>query len=441
MSTTDPTSQITPSTQATLRRLFLTLFLRGRSSRGLKKKTAPKSIGQKLALILTYYFLFGLLALAFSRQSVFVLAAYLHSMTFVFLGMFVASSAGEVLFNREEADILLHRPIDPRDLLWAKVRVLVEVSLWMSCAFNLSGFFVGTWTTDGSWLFLPAHAASMVLESVFCVGCVVMIYQLCLRFFGRERLESLMTSTQVLVAIAAVMSGQILPQLVIGVHHTFNLSAATWWIALVPPAWFAGLDDVIAGSRARGSWVLAALALLATGGVLSAAFGKLSRDYQLGLQTMNESAPKPRRSRGRRRLLDVLIELPPFSWWLRNPVERAAFLLSAAYLMRDRDVKLRVYPAVAPFLALPLVFIMRDHAHGQEEMEGFELAMISTYVGVIPLMAVNVLQYSQQWQACDIFRAAPIAGPGPLCHGGRRAVLLLLATPIVVMILLALIFL
>ena len=77
------------------------------------------------------------------KQSVFALAVYLHAMTFVFLGMFVAASAGEVLFNGQEADILLHRPISPRALLWAKVRVLLEVSLWLAGAFNLMGFSSG----------------------------------------------------------------------------------------------------------------------------------------------------------------------------------------------------------------------------------------------------------------------------------------------------------
>ena len=49
----------------TLRRLFLTLFLRGRSSRGLQKDAAPKSVGSKLGLTLAFYALFGLFALFF----------------------------------------------------------------------------------------------------------------------------------------------------------------------------------------------------------------------------------------------------------------------------------------------------------------------------------------------------------------------------------------
>jgi len=52
------------SPERTLRRLFLTLFLRGRTSRGLQKSSAPKSVGSKLALTLVFYALFGLFALA-----------------------------------------------------------------------------------------------------------------------------------------------------------------------------------------------------------------------------------------------------------------------------------------------------------------------------------------------------------------------------------------
>ena len=44
-----------------------------------------------------------------------------------------------------------------------------------------------------------------------------------------------------------------------------------------------------------------------------------------------------------------------------------------------------------------------------------------------------MLQYSQQSQAADIFRAAPLAGPAALCHGARRAVLCLLALPMLLL--------
>ena len=43
-----------------------------------------------------------------------------------------------------------------------------------------------------------------------------------------------------------------------------GLTMDSWWICLLPPAWFAGLDDAVAGGRSYGSWILAGVALVAT---------------------------------------------------------------------------------------------------------------------------------------------------------------------------------
>jgi ABC-2 type transport system permease protein len=424
-----------PSAERTLRRLFLTLFLRGRSARGLNRKSAPTSVGQKLALSLFFYFLLGLLAFAFQGKPAFSVAVYLHAMTFVFLGMFVASSAGEILFNKEEADILLHRPIAPRALLWAKVRVLVEISLWLAGALNLAGFLVGAMAPDSGWRFVIVHAISTALEALFCTGCVVMVYQLCLRWFGRERLDGLMTAAQIVVAMAIVLSGQLLPRFVMRANAVADLNGASWWIGVLPPAWFAGFDDVLAGAMRPSSWWLAALALGGTGLVLSIAFGKLARNYQAGLQTLNESVSPRARGRGRRRWIAGLVDLPPLRWWLREPVSRATFLLTAAYLVRDRETKLRVFPGIAPMLVIPIVFLIRQPGQtsvhgGAFGGSGFGVAFVGSYLGLIPLIGLQMLQYSQQWRAADIFRVAPLPGPAPVCEGARRAVLLLLTLPV-----------
>jgi len=418
--------------ERTLRRLFLTLFLRGRSSRGLTKGSAPTSVGQKLALTLVFNGLFGLFALFFLGQPVFALSVYLHAMTFMFLGMFVAASAGEVLFNKEEGDILLHRPVTPQTLLWAKIGVLVQVSLWLAGAFNLAGFFVGLGASDGGWLFPVVHAISTALEAMFCTGCVVLVYQLCLRWFGRERLDGLMTTAQVSVAIAAVLAGQVLPRVIFRVDKVVAVGSGSWWIGLLPPAWFAGFDDAFAGRRSGSSWVLAAAGLIATLTVLWLAFVKLSEAYGTGLQALNEASPTRPKRGARRRWLDGLVNAPPLSWWLRDSVSRASFLLCAAYLWRDRDVKLRVYPGLAPMLVMPVIFLVQDRGRGGvSSFGGFGLTFAGAFLGLVPMLGLSFLQYSQQWQAADLFRAAPMLGPAPLCDGARKAVLFFLTLPLV----------
>ncbi|HTR41682.1 MAG TPA: hypothetical protein VMH87_08715 [Pseudomonadales bacterium] len=422
-----PSQMSAPTPQKALRRLFLTLFLRGRGARGLNQKNTPKSISDKLRLTLLFYGLFGCFTFSMIGQPVFALAVYLHSLTFAFLGMFVASSAGEILFNKEEADILLHRPIDPKTMLWSKIRVLVEISLWIAGAFNLAGFFVGLGSPDGSWRFPLAHALSTSLEALFCAGCVVLAYQLCLRWFGRERLDGLMTTTQVLVSVAVVASSQILPRVIFRHSNALSASESSWWIWLFPPAWFAGFDDALAGGSWSISWLLGAVAIVATGLILWLAFDKLAKNYEAGLQLLGETVSKPKRTRPRRRWMDRLVAMPPFNWWLRDPVSRASFLLTTAYLIRDRDVKLRIYPGIAPMLVVPFVFLFQKN-----NMGGFGIALSGGYLGMIPLLGLNILKYSQQWQAADIFRMAPVRGPAGICNGARRAVLCFLTLPMII---------
>ncbi|MDB6129402.1 MAG: hypothetical protein JWM04_509 [Verrucomicrobiales bacterium] len=412
------------SSEKALHRLFLTLFLRGRTSRGLKMKGAPKSVFSKLWGMVLVYAAVGCIALLFRGQSIFIFSLSVHAMTFFILGSFIAGSTGEVLFNKEEGDILMHRPITAKALLWAKMSVLIKVSLWLAAAFNVAAFIKGLAFPHG-WIYPIAHVISMGMNALFCTGSVVVVYQLCLRWFGREKLEGLMTSAQVVMALLIATAYQTIPRVMAQAGGSLEKIQGKWWIGLLPPAWFAGFDDALGGNGTSTSWILAGVGVAATMVIVWLAFIKLAGDYERGLQTMNEAVAPRKGSAGKRRWLDVLVHSAPMRWWLRDSVGRASFLLTAAYLFRDRDVKLRIYPGIAPMMAMPVVFLFQH--------TGFGVAFAGAYLGYIPLQALNMLQYSQHWQAADLFRSAPIAGPIQLCHGARRAVLVFLTFPLILL--------
>lgn len=424
---TEPSVAVSQS--KALRRLYLMLFLRGRTSRGLDPKHLPKSVGKRLGMILAFYALAGCLALMVRDATLFSLSLYLHGSALLFIGMFVASSAGEVLFNKDEAEILLHRPVNPRAMLWAKISVMLQVALLLALAFNLVGMAKGSLSQTGHLLYAAAHAASTVMEAFFCTGAVVVIYQLCLRWFGREKLDGLMTTAQVVMTLILVAGSQLAPHLTRFLPGELKIGAETWWVFLLPPAWFSGLDEVLMGRATAGSWSLAACGVMVTGVTMALAFGKLAGSYESGLRMLNEKKAAKPRIPGKARFLERLLAVPPVGWLVRHPLERTGFLLTGAYMLRDRDVKLRLYPGVAPMLVMPAVFLFNGSGG---RMDDFMFMMAGSYIPLLPIMAMNLLKYSQDWQASDIFHATPTPGPGLLIIGARKAVLCLLVVPAVI---------
>jgi hypothetical protein len=419
-------SSIAPTQTKVLRRLYLMLFLRGRSARGLNVNKNAKSIFGRLWMTLAFYALAGCVVLGFIGQPLFSLSIYLHGATLFFVGMFVAASSGEMLFNKEEAEILLHRPVSPRGMLWAKISVLVQVSLWLGLAFNLVGMIYGTFSSSGGFGFGAVHLVSTSISALFCAGMVVLVYQLCLKWFGRERLDGLMTFMQVVMALVLVLGGQVVPHLLRYFPGEIRLTAETWWLALLPPAWFASLDETLMGRGNPATWSLAAIGIFMTSGVMALAFGKLAGSYETGLQTLGESrAVKPAKNGGGK-FLQRLAAVPPLSWLLRDPLERAGFLLLSAYMLRDRDVKLRLYPGLAPIMAMPLIFMVNGFRSGDSD---YMLLMSGGYLALVPMLALKLLQYSQNWQATDVFHVTPTPGPGALMIGARKAVSVFLVLP------------
>ena len=427
---------LAPPLSQTLRGLYLKRFLRGRSARQGQDKP-PKSIGARLGYALFFYGLIGFMTVVFLGQPVFALSLYIHSTTLMFLSLFVGASAGELLFSKDEPDILLHRPVPARTLLWAKISVLVQIALWLAGALNLVPFLVGLGASNGNWLYPLIHAVSIAMEALFCAGSVVLMYQLCLRWFGKERLDGIMTTAQVVLAMLTVIGSQLAPRLLSRSGWGVVVRQDAWWMPLLPPAWFAGFDDAFAGSGSQVSWMLAAIATAFTALVCFLAFIKLAGTYEQGLQTLNESPTKvkPRRAR---RWISTLVALPPLRWWLKDSVTRASFLLAGAYLARDRDVKLRVFPALTPVFIMPIVLWSQN---GSVWSNGFAIAFGSVYLGMVPMEGLGLLRHSQQWQAADIFRAAPLPGPEPLCRGARRATLCFLTAPTVAIYLVLVLFL
>ena len=407
--------------------LFTELFYRGRQIRvNPKLKPANVKRGRFWGFAILMLVGAGLIAVNSTRLPAPLFATMAHAYTLLFGGISLVSASGAMLFNDQEPDILLHRPVAARTILLAKVRVLLR-SLWFNAlALNFIVVLVGMFSERGSWRYGPAHVLSLALSSTFMLSLLVLCLHLCLRWFGKERLNSLLTTSQVFAVVIFIAGSQLAPRMM------SDLANGPWepsaWLLALPPFWFGSIDALAMGwPPAPFLWIAAGLAVGVTGLLAWLAFGRLADSYEDAVFALQEQA-RASSAPGGRRWTERLAAWAPIRWWLRDPAERVGFLLTLTQVTRVRSVKLRVFPLMIQFTAYPLVFLFGGPA-------GLTLVFIAlpAVFSMVGFVIAEAMQYSEENAGSDLFRYVPLASPGPLFFGARKALLVLTMLPLLLL--------
>jgi len=407
--------------------LFDKLFHRGRlAQRNAQFKPALERRRRFWSMVAVVVFGLFLLVFAGGDMPPLIFATFLHAYSLLVLGLGAVNACGNLLFSEHESDILLHRPVSSRAILQAKVEVILRNLYLNAVAFNAVAILLGVFRESGSWRFLPAHLVSLGLNVLFATSVVVLAYHACLRLFGRERLNSYVTFLQVGVALFLILGAQLVPRLV--QHESFGAWTSHRWFLFLPPAWFGSLDAwLVTLQPTLELWLGAGLAVGLTLLVAWLAFVRLADGYEEVVVALGEqpAARTPVGPSGRRwieRLADSWLLRP----WLRDPVQRAGFLVALAQFTRVRGVKVRVYPRIVQFAAYPLMFVFGG-------LQGDLLPLFVFLPGIFGLIGYTVSEamlYSEEFAGADLFRFVPLRSPGPLFYGARKAALLLTFLPI-----------
>ncbi len=395
-----------------------TLRMRVRVGGGVRLGRSGKPRG--LILLSALYALMGVFTgmLAFIHVDVFTYAILLFGLSFFLGGTMVVSESSQVLFDAREADVLGHRPIHPRTLLFAKSLSLFLLSALLTLALNLAALWMGTKIAPHPMWFPFVHLGVTLLTALFAAASVVFVYALLTRLVGRERFDVFASWAQVAATVVMLLGYQVVPRLIDRVHG-FRFDHELPWLPLLPPAWFAALETLALGEPATPRLaIMAALAILLTVGLAWGAVARLSGSYARTLSALGEtpgveSRPAARVDTRAPRKMNGLLKA-----WLRDPVERGVYQLARAYMTRDRDVRMRLYPSLATivvFAVLPLIDRSMASRSGP--------VLVLTFIGMLTNTAMSTLKMSPQYAAADVFRYAPLTGTAPLFHGVRKAVI------------------
>lgn len=400
-----------------LLRAFGAMSKRGKVARAFTKGQASAQ-PWGLWLMLLMYALFGGMLVPFAAVTdLFTFAVVVHGMTFVMLGLTLTSESGELLFSPTERDVLGHRPVGARTLLVAKCLNFFRLALMFTLALNLFPA-AGTLLAEGGRFWSPlAHLLAATAQAGLAVALVVFAYLVLVRVAGRERFDSWSSWIQVVMSAGFFFGYQLLiglPERLGGLH----LDPTSVAFLVVPPGWAGALTALLSADPLSGAGpLLVLMGAAVTGGICYLALGRLSGGYQQ-LAQAGGSAPAAPRTAGR---LGPLLRL-----WLRDPVERSAFQLTRAYLVRDRDTRVRLFPSLAMFVIFPLLGVIQ----GSSSLSWFYPLLGAWMLSTLPVTALGALRLTDRPDAAELFATAPLRTNAALFHGVRKAVLAYLYLPV-----------
>jgi hypothetical protein len=390
------------------------------------RRGKPRGLYFLLAMYAVMGLMFGLLA--FIHPDAFTFSLVVGSATFMMTGMTLVAESSTLLFDPRDHDILGHRPIHPRTLLAARSLSLVALSLVLGLALNLVPMFTGLFTRDARPWFPLVHLVTLVIMSVFTAGTVVFAYAALARLVSRRTFDTIASWTQVAISVVLIVSYQLVPRLMDRLQG-FRVEAAHPMLMFLPPTWFASLSMVMLGTvSGLRMWTMAMMALLFTIGLAWAANRYLAAGFVRQVAALGETPAPEATPEVRARRAAKAGEAPRtgalMGTMLPDPVERGAFRLARAYLARDRDMRMRIYPSLAMIVVFPVIAILDPQRNSR-----LGAIMAVFMAGTLPATAMMTFKMSPHYQAAELFRYAPIRGTAALFHGVRKAMILFLAVP------------
>ena len=200
-----------------------------------------------------------------------------------FVGNSVLGRAGPSLLSQDDGRILGWWPLSRRELLQAKLAVLLKPALELTAALSVLPLAAYAVTGDPPVIAAAVFALGLLLQTLAVAGGVALLLAGVVRLFGQRRAERLAGLIADGNAVPVVF---FLPMILDDVLPW--IQAHPWSLYGLPPVWFAAWGDLSAGPL---YWRLAGLGLLATGVLFAVGLRWLMPS---GAQEAEASAPRRR---------------------------------------------------------------------------------------------------------------------------------------------------
>ncbi len=351
------------------------------------------------------------------------------------LSMFLITDFSDILIDPKDNYIILPKPITAATFAVARLIHLLCHIMKIVIPLSVPGF-LAIWISRGIFGVL-GFIVCIPLLTLFTFFVVNAAYLLIIRFSSPAKLNSIITSMQIVFSVILYGSYQVLPRLLDQremenmVLYTSNL----FW--LVPTYWFAKAwmffhtlsiqPDVMLG-------VLLSIGVPLTGLWLvirylaPAFFSKLS---MIHADVSSEKSLKKKATTQRSAGSDIAAKMALI--FTGVGLEKEAFLFIWKMTGRSKDFKMKVYPQVGYMMVLLFLFGFRSWKHIAlvntahfyvDDSQAILFILSIIYISSFIFMgAMLQLPFTENFRAAWIYRISPVSQPGPIFRGAIKACL------------------
>ncbi|MCJ1909993.1 hypothetical protein [Planococcus ruber] len=386
-------------------------------------ETGKKKEGNQFLKSLWVYGLYGLILIPFlllGENYIFQLSLAFGMILFILMTSMI-SDFSAVLLDVRDKNIIQTKPVSRKTMAAAKIVHIMIYMGFVTVAFTAIPFVVGL--VKHGFLFAVIFLIELVLTVLLVVVFTSLLYLVILRFFDGDKLKDIINYVQILLSVGVVVGYQVLIRAFdfVDLNLTYSFS---WWHVLIPPIWYGAPFEVFLNGNSANYLIAFTVLAVLVPVVAIWLYAKLMPSFERNLEKLLSDTKKRKKKKN-------WVDEIGAKLLCRSKEERIFFRFAASMMKKEREFKLKVFPALGMSLFFPFLFIFTyPREGGLEEISGGSMFLFVYFCNFMIPSLVYMLRFSEGYKGGWLFRAAPIVKTSRAYSGAIKAFFVKLYLPV-----------
>jgi hypothetical protein len=284
------------------------------------------------------------------------------------------------------------------------------------------------------------------MATIFTIFLINSAYILILKITTPARFQTIITYIQIIFAVVFYAGYQLVPRLVsTTLLDQYELSDRSG-IMFLPTYWFAGAwQELYSWNSSLKLWTCVAFTILvpALGAWIVVKYFAPSFNRKLSMITGDSAVSSTSNENAARKSSSAYSNFLS-KLFTRSGVERVSFLFTWKMMLRSRNFKMKVYPAIGYMIVIMVLMIIQNNHFSFKDIisqtkDGiFYMLMVIYFSNLLLISALAQVSMSEKYKAAWIFFTAPVNDPGKIISGSVKAAIAQLFFPFALIIILSL---